>query len=277
MDLNTITDVRRPLSVEEIGAWRPGHAWLAGGTWLFSEPQPATDTLIDLDTLGWTPLTASAAGLDVAATCRIAELYRFEAPAAWTAAPLLRDCCDALLASWKIWNAATVGGNICMSLPAGSMIALTVALEATYELWPRDGAPREIVAADFVTGNHANLLQPGELLRRVIVPAGALHKRYAVRRSSLVKLGRSAALLIGTRDGSTGEFRLTITAATPRPVHLCFERPPTAAALRRTIDAQVPEDGYFADPNGSAAYKRHLTYHHAEQIRAELALPEGAA
>src|SRR5262245_39029075 len=117
MNLSTIISVRRPVSTDEIGPWREGHAWLAGGTWLFSEPQAATDTLIDLDTLGWPALTASAAGLDIAATCRIAELYRFGAPATWTAAPLLRECCDALLASWKIWNAATVGGNICMALP----------------------------------------------------------------------------------------------------------------------------------------------------------------
>ena len=39
---------------------------------------------------------------------------------------------DSFLASLKIWNAATVGGNICMSLPAGPMISLTAALEATY-------------------------------------------------------------------------------------------------------------------------------------------------
>ena len=30
-------------------------------------------------------------------------------------------------------------------------------------------------------------------------------------------------------------------------------------------------DGYFDDPNGRPAYKRHLTHHFAEEIRAELA------
>ena len=43
------------------------YAWLAGGTWLFSEPQVATRTLIDLDGLGWKPLTAKADGLEIAA------------------------------------------------------------------------------------------------------------------------------------------------------------------------------------------------------------------
>jgi CO/xanthine dehydrogenase FAD-binding subunit len=271
MNLDTVTALRHPTSPAEIAEWRNGFAWLAGGTWLFSEPQPETDTLIDLGHLGWPALEASPAGLDISATCRIAELYRFEAPREWVAGPLMRACCDALLASFKIWNAATVGGNICMSLPAGAMISLVVALEGRCRLWPRDGAPREVAAVDFVTGNHTNILRPGELLRKVHLPASALMKRAAFRQASLTKLGRSAALLLGTSDPARRDLLLTITAATPRPVQLGFDEIPSAEALRQTIDARIPADGYFADVHGSAAYKRHLTFHFAEQIRAELA------
>lgn len=273
MNLNTVTDLRRPQSAAEIKEWRPGYAWLAGGTWLFSEPQPTTDTLIDLDGLRWPAIEASDAGLDIAATCRIVELHRFAAPDQWIAAPLLRACCDAFLASFKIWNTATVGGNICMSLPAGPMISLTVALEGVCTLWPRDGAPRDIPVVDFVTGNHANVLQPGELLRRIHLPATALAKRFAMRHASLTKLGRSAALLVGTSDPERHDLLLTITAATPRPVQLRFPHAPSVDEVRHAIDAAVPSDGWFDDVHGSAAYKRHLTYHFAEQIRAELALP----
>ena len=122
MDLNTIVEVKRPSSADDL-RWRDGYAWLAGGTWLFSEPQVKTDTLIDLASLGWPSLSASAKGLDIAATCTIAELERFKTPPYWKAGPLLRECCRALLASFKIWNAATVGGNICLSLPASPSVA----------------------------------------------------------------------------------------------------------------------------------------------------------
>ncbi len=122
--------MKQPRSAEEIVKWSPGHAWLAGGTWLFSTPQIATDTLIDLRSLRWPALAASNTGLDIAATCTIAELYGFQPPAEWTAAPLFQLCARAFLASFKIWNAATVGGNICMSLPAGPMVTLTTALDA---------------------------------------------------------------------------------------------------------------------------------------------------
>jgi CO/xanthine dehydrogenase FAD-binding subunit len=277
MNLNTVVKVKRPASADEITQWRDSYAWLAGGTWLFSEPQWKTDTLIDLDQLRWPALNASPGGLEIAATCRIAELYHFAAPPDWIAAPLLRECCDSLLASFKIWNAATVGGNICMSLPAGSMISLTVALEAVYTLWPRDAVPREVPAMDFVTGNNTNVLRPGELLRSIKIPASALSKRFAFRRASLTHLGRSAALVIGTQDRASGKLLVTITAATPRPVQLGFAQMPSATELRRAIDARIPADGYFNDVHGSAPYKRHLTPYFAEQIRVELAQPGTAA
>ena len=107
-----------------------------------------------------------------------------------------------------------------MSLPAGAMISLVTALEGRCTLWPRAGAPREMPAVDFVTGNHMNVLGPGELLRKVHLPASALLKRTAFRQASLTKLGRSAALLLGTSDPTRQDLLLTVTAATPRPVQL---------------------------------------------------------
>src|SRR5580692_5056072 len=129
MDLNTITDVIRPDRRESLPDWRDGDAWLGGGTWLFSEPQPALRRLIDLTSLDWPGLEIGPTGLGIAATCTIAQLDAAALPVDWIAAPLIGQCCRAFLASFKIWNTATVGGNICMSLPAGPMISLASALD----------------------------------------------------------------------------------------------------------------------------------------------------
>jgi hypothetical protein len=126
MNLSTIVEVKRPASPDEITQWRDGYAWLGGGTWLFSEPQWATDTLIDLDQFRWPSLRASSVGLEIAATGRIVELYRFEGPAEWTAAPLFRLCCDSLLGSFKIWNAVS------RSRPRRSQNALPFASRVTH-------------------------------------------------------------------------------------------------------------------------------------------------
>ncbi len=135
MDLNTVSEVARPSTREEIPNWCDGDAWLGGGTWLFSEPQPALRRLIDLEELRWEPLQVNETGLTIAGTCKISQLYGLVAPEEWRAAPLIRQCCQSLLASFKIWNTATVGGNICMSLPAGALISLTSALEGVCTIW----------------------------------------------------------------------------------------------------------------------------------------------
>ena len=133
------------------------------------------------------------------------------------------------------------------------------------------GKPRKVSALEFVTGNHRNVLGPGELLRSIHLPGAALEKRFAFRRNSLTHLGRSAALIVGTRNRTGDNFLLTITAATARPMQLSFERMPSAGALRRAIEGAVKDGDWFDDVHGSAPYKRHLTYYYAEQIRTELA------
>ena len=269
MDLNTIQAVERPKTRGALPAWRDGDAFLGGGTWLYSEPQPALDRLIDLAALQWPALTVREEGLEIAATCTIAELDGLNAPASWTAAPLIGQCARAFLASFKIWNAATVGGNLCMSLPAGPMISLTAALDGLCTLWAADGRERQVAVTDFVRGPLDNVLQPGELLRSIALPADALTRRTAFRQISLAPLGRSGALVIGTlaRDG---QFALTITASTPRPVKLSFDAVPGAEVLRARIEKEIPAGGWYDDVHGSPAWRRHMSLHFADEIRREL-------
>jgi CO/xanthine dehydrogenase FAD-binding subunit len=271
MDLNTISDVARPKARTDMPAWRAGDAFLGGGTFLFSEPQPQLTRLIDLAGLGWQPLRPSNEGLEIAATCTIAQLDAFAAPVEWIASPLIDQCCRAFLASFKIWNMATVGGNLCMALPAGPMIALTAALDGVCTIWAADGSERRVPVTDFVTGPQRNVLAPGELLRSIDLPAAALARRTAFRQISLSPLGRSAALLIGTRAPRGGGFALTITASTPRPIRLIFDTMPSSDALRARIEQTIPHDAYYDDVHGLSAWRRHMTLLFAEEIRAELA------
>jgi CO/xanthine dehydrogenase FAD-binding subunit len=275
VDINTITDVIRTPADPPGAGWRPGDAWLAGGTWLFSDKQPDVRRLIDLMPLGWNALTTGEDGVDVGAMCTIRDLYEFAATSDWPAAPLIRISCEAFLASFKVWNSATVGGNVCMALPAGPMITLTVALESRYAMQAADGSERTLDAADFVTGNHENTLYPGEVLRQIHVPAVALRKRYAHRRFTLTHLGRSTIFMIGTQTPGTTDLLLTITAGTTHPVRLAFDAAPSAAELQDAVDA-IADDVWFDDPNGTPDHRRHLAKYYAEQIRAELAEEVGA-
>ncbi len=268
MDLNTIVEVIERPTRGMLAERRNGDAWLGGGTWLYSEPQPELRRLFDLTGFGWPALLMDPDGLVIAATCRMAELERWTPPPAWSAAALLIPlCCRALLGSFKVWNGATVGGNLCLALPAGPMTALAVAFEGECEIW---GAvtDRRLAAADFVLGNGRNALEPGEILRAIHLPAERPGTRAAFRQMSLTPLGRSAALLIGILSPD-GAFALTITAATVRPLRLAFPAPPSRAELEARIDAAA-SCLWFDDVHGRPAWRRHVTLHLAGAILSEL-------
>lgn len=271
MDLNTVTEIVRPRLRAELPAWRDGDAWLAGGTWLFSEPQPAVARLVDIVDLGWLALEIGDHGLRIAATCKIAELDGMTFPANWGAAPLFNQCCRAFLASFKVWNAATVGGNLCMALPAGPMISLTAALKGVCTIWAPDGTERRLAVIDFVLGPQRNALKRGELLRHIDLPLSALRRRTAFRQISLSPGGRSAVLLIGTLTPECGDFALTVTAATPRPIQLAFSDLPPGSLLRQKLEDVIPASHYYDDIHGSPTWRRHMTLQFAEEIRSELA------
>lgn len=260
MDLHTVTEVISPAAP---GQWRPGDAWMGGGTALLAEPHPHVTRLLDLAAAGWPPVTVHDDGVEIAATCTIADLADRLGRHG-----IVLQCCHAFLASFKIWNVATVGGNLCAALPAGPMISLSVALDGTCVLVGPDGAERRVPAAEFVTGDGTTVLRDGEFLRAIHLPAAALGARTAYRRGSLHRHGRSAVLLIG-RAEPAGGMSLTVTAATCRPYHFRFPSPPSAADVDAALDT-IPASDYVDDVHGRPVWRRHLTRHYATLIRAEL-------
>jgi len=288
MDLSTVTDL---VPTADPADWREGDAWLAGGTVLFSVGSPALRRLLDVTSAGWPALTVTDDGLEIAATCTVAELYAFEESAAadpvrgrWTALDLVRPCCDAFVASFKIWNTSTVGGNVCTSLPAGPMISLTAALDGVAEVWRPGGARRTQPVAELVTGDMRNTLAPGELLRAIRLPERALRARTAMRRLSLSNLGRSGVLLVGRTDPPDGTappgLVLTVTASTRRPVQVRCAPRASAADLHAALEDAIPDDLWHDDVHGLPAWRRDMTYRLAEEVRAELVdrtAPDGDA
>ncbi|MHB1171452.1 MAG: FAD binding domain-containing protein [Lacisediminihabitans sp.] len=265
MDLITVREIRVPHTRDEL-SFAPGERPLAGGTWLYSERQDGLTGLVDLTGLGWQSITETESALSIAATCTLAELSRLSARDGWNAHPLLWQCCTSLLGSFKIWNLATVGGNICLSLPAGPMTSLAASLDASALIWMVGGGERSVPVAEFVTGVRTNQLMPGEVLRSVQIPLEALAARTGFRRIALSPLGRSGALAIARRDAS-GETVFTITAGTHRPRQLRFDEIPSARALESAV---LTIDDWYEDAHGAADWRRAMSVLFAEELRVEL-------
>lgn len=275
MDLNTIDTV---IYTTDPFQWRNGDAWLAGGTVLFSFSNKRIKRLLDITQGGWTSLIVSPNGIEIAATCTIAQLYELPSQSKlakqWPALELVQLCCESFLASFKIWNMSTVGGNLCTALPAGPMISLTVALDGIATIWTVDGASRFLPIENLVIGDEQTSLKPGELLRSIELPSAVLESQVSFRRLSLSNLGRSAVLIIGRLDADA-TFVLTITASTKRPVKLRFEpspnhKMPDRQMLQTVLDSAIPEDLYHDDVHGLPLWRRDMTYQLAEEIRVEL-------
>ncbi len=267
MDLVSVRTVRTPSHRDDLtAALAEGGRPLAGGTWLFSEEQPGLTSLVDLTTLDWPDVERPPGVLRIAATCTIAALLRLDPDPAWTAWPLLDRCANALLASFKVWNSATVGGNVGVALPAGAVTAFLVTLDATAVVWTPDGGERRVPVADLVLDVRTLALDPHEVIRAFEVPEAALAATTGFRRVSLSPHGRSGAL-VTARWWSAG-FVLVVTASTPRPLVLRFPGVPSAAALATALGSH---DDWYDDPHGSPAWRRAVSTRFAHELRDEAA------
>ena len=274
MDITTVTSFRAARTRADL-ALAAGERFIAGGTWLMSEPQPDTTGFVDLTTMGWPDIELDEQGLRIGATCTIARLLAWAegratdlpaVPADWRAIEMIPNAANALLASFKIWNTATVGGNLCQTFAAGSMISFAVALDGVAVVWTPDGGERRLPVAELPTGNGTNILTRGEVLRAIEIPARTLRSRALLRKIALAELGRSGAVVTGRLDAD-GRATFAITAATGTPTVRRFDTIPDAATLAASV---LAADGYYTDPLGEADWRRGVSAELAERIRRAL-------
>lgn len=256
MDLHSVDSVVVPRNRADLAGLSGADGLMAGGTWLMSEPQMHLHRLIDLQGLRWRDLTIAEDGLDIGATCTIDTLQSTAYPGDWVATAVFRQAARALLASYKIWKSATVGGNICLGFPVGSMISMLSALDAELLVWKADGSDVRCTVPHFVTGNSTTVLDEGDVLRSVRIPASSLRQPTVLRKVALSPLGRSGAVVVGRRtpDGVV----ISVTAATDRPyVVVTDSLDPQAVAAQ--VDSAVPAGAYYSDAHGAADWRHQVT------------------
>ncbi|WP_028478254.1 xanthine dehydrogenase family protein subunit M [Nocardia sp. CNY236] len=277
MDLHTITDVVVARQRADLTSLGSSTAVLAGGTFLFSEPQDQLIRLVDITALEWPAFEIVDDGLEIAATCTLAE-FAGAAPGhelgkptmrdQWPATALFAQSCRALLASHKIWDTATVGGNVCLALPVGAVLGALVALDGVALVWAADGADRCVALRDFVVGPRRTVLRPDEIVRSIRVPWSSMTAHTSFRKIGLTALGRSGAVVMGRRDRDD-RTAITVTAATTTPVVVDFDLPPSERRIRRALDELDPAC-WLDDPHGSPQWRRHVAGVLAGQVAAEL-------
>lgn len=154
-----------------------------------------------------------------------------------------------------IRSRATLGGSLAWADPTSQVPASLVALDARVRT-----TRRTIAVDDLLTGRHRTVLEAGELIRQVILPAapgrGAFHQ---VRRTHITwpAVGAVAAY---RPDG----WRLAVYGVAPRPLLLNPEDGDPHAALMARMEP-------FDDERVSASYRRQVAPVLARRALRELA------
>lgn len=258
MDLPNVETYLSPQNLVEITNWKSGWSWLAGGTWLFSEPQPEITTLVDLQNFRWSEIEINSEGLTIGATCIMSQLLNHTYPENWTSVKALKSAVNEL-ASFKIQNVATVGGNLCLAIPAGTFAPVMVLLEAKYQILPLSGEPYWISALEFQTGAKQTILKPGEVLRKIFIPKESLELQVNYQRICLASAGLAISTVVAAYNPNTQKIKFAISGCIPSPKLIEFPQIPTITEITQKLNETIPLTNYLNDRTASNTYRQHIT------------------
>lgn len=199
--------------------------------------------------------------------------------------PVLRARCPLLAATaahigdMQVRNVGTIGGSLAHADPAADYPAALLALEAEVRL-ARAGGERTLPISDFFVDVFTTALEPGEIVREVIVPSeapgtGASYQKVAHPASGFAVVGIAAR--VRRRDGKIVLARLGVTGLAPKPFRAVAaekllessgggEVDVRAAAAAVTEGVEANSDLY-----ASAEYRAHLArVYAARALRAAL-------
>jgi aerobic carbon-monoxide dehydrogenase medium subunit len=186
--------------------------------------------------------------------------------------PLLRQKCPLLaetaaaIGDVQVRNMGTIGGSVAHADPAADYPAALQALEAKLVLQGTK-SQRTVSAADFFVDAFTTALQPGEILREVIVPVddtrtGTSYQKMAQPASGFAIVGVAAR--VRQSGGKFTFVRLGVTGLSNRAYRAtasekALEGKSTSSADIQTAAALVAEGiDANSDLHASADYRRHL-------------------
>ncbi len=127
-----------------------------------------------------------------------------------------------LIGSIQIQGRATLGGNLCNSAPSADAIPPIIVLGGVANISGPNGS-RQVPVEDFCTGPGQNILQPGEILVSINMPApqahsGANYLRFIPRNEmdiAVAGVGSSVVLDASGQNFVSGKIALASVAPTP--------------------------------------------------------------
>jgi carbon-monoxide dehydrogenase medium subunit len=179
--------------------------------------------------------------------------------------PLLAEAA-AHIGDIQVRNMGTIGGSIAHADPAADYPASLLALEAKVVLVTAK-SQREISIADFFVDTFTTALQPGEIVREVVVPVedqstGTSYQKMVQPASGFALVG--AAARVRKSGGKVTMARVGVTGLSGKPYRATAVEKALEGTAGGAADVQkaaaLVADGVDAnsDLNASADYRKHL-------------------
>ena len=128
-----------------------------------------------------------------------------------------------LIGSIQIQGRASFGGNLCNSAPSADAIPPMIALGAVANIVGANGT-RQVAVEDFCTGPGRNVLEAGEILVSINVPApkagsGANYLRFIPRNEmDIAVAGVGSAVVLDDSGQNFVSARIALASVAPTPV-----------------------------------------------------------
>ena len=197
---------------------------LAGGTDIIVQLRGGRrelDVLVDakkIPELNQIEMTDSGLRLGAAVPCY--EIYQNQQVA--VAYPGLIDAAG-LIGSIQIQGRASIGGNLCNAAPSGDSIPPVITLGGEAHINGPNGW-RAVAAEDFCTGPGRSVLEPGEILVGIQIPApaansGTAYLRFIPRNEmDIAVAGVSSSVVLDASGQTIQSARIALASVGPTPI-----------------------------------------------------------
>jgi CO/xanthine dehydrogenase FAD-binding subunit len=262
-------EYHRPTTLKDalrLGESIPGARFIAGGTDVMvrmREGKVHASALVSLSRVAELQGIESGPPLVIGGGVRVSDL-QVSADVARLLPVLVQATRQ--LGSVQIRNSATVGGNLCNASPCADLAPPLLVHEARVRLESAGGV-RELPLEDFFVGPRTSILEPGEILRAIVVDRAPADARAVFLKKGRVQMDialGSVAVLLQTDGRRCVRARVAAGSLGPRPMRLReVERALEGAMLEdatiaRAREAASAEVKPISDVRASADYRRHL-------------------
>lgn len=251
-------EYHQPSSVDEaaglLASIEEETSLISGGTWVVPEMTKGVRSprhVVDLRRAGAGGVQRENGSIVLGTTATYADVLASPA-----VPPILKTMAEGITGGGQVHNQGTLGGSACYANPSSDVPGLLVGLQASLRLAKGEGR-REVAAESFFTAAFQSVLEQGEFLTEIVVPAAAESSRSGYYKFKHCESSWPIATACCTVASDGSVLRLVLGGVAPTPVVVAAASRATSAAA---VEAAVHETDFepWSDALADGRYRKRI-------------------